>query len=393
MTLQHTASGFKLLKDGKPYFIKGVGGDGDRNLLIKMGGNSFRTWGAENLGDVLDKAQEQGLTVTAGIWLGHREYFDFHNAAKVAEQLQMCREVVQKYKNHPALLMWAFGNESAGDGKDVEVYKAINDIAAMSHQEDPNHPAMTVMAEIGADKIENIGRYCPNIDIVGVNTYAPGASLAERYNKSGVQKPYIVTEFGPPGQWETAKTPWGAVIELTSTQKVKHYRATYQANVINNASMCLGSYSFLWGHKLEGTPTWFGMLLTDNKTPLGSAFAISEFWTGRKSAELAPEIEPVQIAGEPSGTPGAQIIATVEAKGATKIEWSLIEDIDHTTEDPNTRNPIVTIPNAVHPSMGSTVTVTLPSKPGNYRLMVIARNATGAATANVPLRVTKPLDN
>ena len=63
---------FKLYRNGSPYFIKGAGGDGSKTVLHDLGGNSFRTWGADNAGPLLDEAQKLGMTVTLGIWLGHK---------------------------------------------------------------------------------------------------------------------------------------------------------------------------------------------------------------------------------------------------------------------------------------------------------------------------------
>jgi hypothetical protein len=42
--------GYELRKNGEKFFIKGVGGNGNRQLLVSSGANSFRTWGAENIG-------------------------------------------------------------------------------------------------------------------------------------------------------------------------------------------------------------------------------------------------------------------------------------------------------------------------------------------------------
>ena len=39
-------SGYELLRDGKPYFIKGAGGWTRLKELAAAGGNSVRTWGA-----------------------------------------------------------------------------------------------------------------------------------------------------------------------------------------------------------------------------------------------------------------------------------------------------------------------------------------------------------
>src|SRR5690348_9550075 len=76
--LVKTDQGFQLLRDGRPYFIKGAGGDGSRKALVAAGGNSLRTWGADKLQGVLDEAQQLGLTVAVGIWLGHERHgFDY----------------------------------------------------------------------------------------------------------------------------------------------------------------------------------------------------------------------------------------------------------------------------------------------------------------------------
>ena len=40
-----TETGFQLLKDGKPYYIKGGGGTVELEKLKSYGGNSIRTWG------------------------------------------------------------------------------------------------------------------------------------------------------------------------------------------------------------------------------------------------------------------------------------------------------------------------------------------------------------
>src|SRR5712672_2200956 len=55
-----TSDGWQMLRGGKPYFIKGVGGDASKRLLVQYGGNSFRTWGADHLVTELDEAQELG---------------------------------------------------------------------------------------------------------------------------------------------------------------------------------------------------------------------------------------------------------------------------------------------------------------------------------------------
>ena len=114
----HENGAFRLMRDGKPYFIKGAGGDGSKPGLQKLGANSFRTWGADNLGRQLDEAQKLGMTVTIGIWLGHTEHgFNYNDAKQVADQYEKAKEAILKYRSHPALLMWGIGNEMEGYAK------------------------------------------------------------------------------------------------------------------------------------------------------------------------------------------------------------------------------------------------------------------------------------
>ena len=113
--LQGKVGEWQLTRDGQPYFIKGVGGDGSMTLLAKLGGNSIRTWGHDRLSEQLDEAQKLGLTVTAGIWLGQvRQGFDWSDADSLLLQRNLIREVVAKHKDHPALLDVGTGKRDGG---------------------------------------------------------------------------------------------------------------------------------------------------------------------------------------------------------------------------------------------------------------------------------------
>ncbi len=128
-----SAGKWQLLRGGQPYLIRGVGGDGSWELLAKLGGNSVRTWGHDLLGEQLDQAHKFGLTVTAGIWLGQvRQGFDWADADSLIKQRETIRNAVLKNKDHPALLMWALGNEMEDPvGKNGAVWSEINNLARL----------------------------------------------------------------------------------------------------------------------------------------------------------------------------------------------------------------------------------------------------------------------
>lgn len=156
--VKRTGESWQLLRGGKPYYVKGAGGDASKKLLVECGGNSFRTWGVDDkTQSQLDEAQRLGLTVTVGIWLGHERHgFDYSSVDQVAAQTKAVREAVLKFKDHPAVLCWAIGNEMEGEGNNAAVWSHIESLATMVKRLDANHPTMTVIAEIGGRKVEAI---------------------------------------------------------------------------------------------------------------------------------------------------------------------------------------------------------------------------------------------
>ncbi len=389
--IQADAAGAHLQRSGTNLFINGAGGDGSQTLLKELGGNSIRTWGAENAGKILDDAHKLGITVTLGIWLGHKEHgFDYSNADQVAAQYEEARKVILKYKDHPALLMWSIGNEEEGDGNNAAVWSAVNNIAALAKKLDTNHPTMTVVAEIGANKVKNINRLCPDIDIIGINSYGGGPTLAKRYVAAGGVKPYVVTEFGPAGVWEIARNGFDTAEELSSTAKAAAYLATY-SNSIQNQPLCLGSYAFAWGWKQEATATWFGLLLPDGSR-LGATDVLSKFWTGAPPKYLCPTLNSLKLAGANEVDPGVAIHADLDAVSpsgeALKTTWILQADSQNLNSNGDTQAAPPTYPAAITRSDARSADIKMPATPGIYRLFAYLRDAHGgAAVANVPIHV------
>jgi len=390
VSLRIDAGRHTVVRNNAPFVIKGAGGDGPMALLAQCGGNSIRTWGAERLGETLDEAQKHGLTVAAGIWLGHERHgFRYTDVDQVAKQQEMVREVVMKHKDHPALLLWSVGNEMEGDGSNAAVWLAVNSAAAMVKKLDPAHPVMTVIAEVGGEKVRNLHRLCPDVDIVGLNAYGGGVSVAERYVKAGGTKPFVLTEFGPPGMWEVEKTPWGAPVEMSSTAKAEWFRRSWQAATAS--PLCLGGYAFAWGHKQEATATWFGMLLPDGSR-LAAVDAMTEAWTGKPPANRCPSIASLKIEGAAEIEPGSTVRASLEAgdpDGDTvTVRWVLQAETARYGSGGDAEAAPPVMEGAVTRSSVRDAEVRMPKGPGPYRLFVYASDGKGgAATANVPMRV------
>ncbi|MCO6455314.1 MAG: hypothetical protein J5I93_08435 [Pirellulaceae bacterium] len=386
---------FQLLRGGQPYFIQGVGGDSRLDQLAAAGGNSIRTWGTERLAEILDQAHQQRLTVCVGLWLGHERHgFDYQDQTAVLQQLNASLDTVRKFKDHPAVLLWAVGNEMEGSGANPAIWYAVDHIAREIKQLDPHHPTLTVIAELGEGKLKSIERFCPHIDIVGVNSYGGISTLAKRYRAAGGSKPYIVTEFGPLGPWEVGKTPWGSSLEATSTEKARQYSDGYQQAVASQRDLCLGSYAFLWGHKQETTATWFGMLLPDGSR-LEAVDAMTQAWTGKVPENRCPRIEALRLDRTSGLKPGEQLEARLTAgdpdQDPLTVRWLLRLDSgtlgaggDAQAEEPSLADAVA--------GRGHEATLTVPRGGGGYRLFAYVHDGRGgAAVANVPLHVDAPV--
>lgn len=391
--LRRVEGSWTLLRDGEPFQIKGAGGQASFQLLASAGGNATRTWGAEGIEELLDEAHAQGLGVVVGIWLGHQRHgFDYSDVDQVAEQYARAERLIKQHKDHPAVLLWGIGNEMEGfgEGKDAAVWSAVNNVAALAKRLDPHHPTMTVTAEIGGDRIKAIHSLCPDVDIVGVNTYGGVTSLPKRYRAAGGTKPYIVTETGPPGAWEVGKTGWGAPLEPNSTEKASFYRRAYEA-IAKDDTLALGSFMFLWGHKREATATWYGMLLPGGQRT-EAVDVMAKAWSGKALPNQAPRI--MQLINKtdsvlpPGGIFEARVVVEDPNRDPVTFEWRLEpEEKEHMTGGDLQPEP-EPLTKAILQNGGPSVRVRMPDRPGQFRLYAfVYDSAGGAAVANVPLKV------
>jgi len=393
--LNYTASGiWQLKRGGEPFYIKGAGGDASKELLAECGANTFRTWGVnENLQQELDEAQALGLSVIVGHWLGHERHgFDYHDPQMLQEQKDRVRHDVLAYKDHPAVLIWAIGNEMEGIGEadDPAIWNHIQDLAAMIKELDPNHPTMTVTADIGGKRVPNIHKLCPDLDIVGINTYGGLPSIPRRYRELGGSKPYLITEFGPPGVWETALTGFGVPPELSSTQKAEIYRKNFTEGCLNEPKLCLGGLAFFWGAKPEATATWFGMF-TPSGEKLGAVDAMTFLWSGKVAEDLCPEIIGFELDGSGTYDPGDKVTARLSAsdpEGAKlQVDWQVYPEAPEYLTFGETWWQPLELGDIIHSSSPIQAELQMPGG-GLYRLYVTVKDGKGgAATANIPFKV------
>jgi hypothetical protein len=252
-------------KDGnyEPYFIRGVGyspypisrhpsdwGWPDTNdprkdnfladatilerdfaLLEKMNANTIRIWKGDNTKlngqypvrmtkRTLNRADKYGLKVIAGFFVnpsgsyqcaeGKSEYVvyeDLTDSSVRQDYIDRFGEYVSKFKDHPAILFWAIGNENnlylnSGDEAQIKAWYSLADEMAKKAKDiegEHAHPVAVVNGDLGYIGDAGIATddKLSNIDIWGVNAYR-GESLQEMIDEysSKTYKPLWIAEFG-----------------------------------------------------------------------------------------------------------------------------------------------------------------------------------------------------
>ena len=381
---------WRLTLNGKPYFIKGGGGGGSKALLKEIGGNSFRTWGADKAKAELDEAQKYGHTVMLGFWLGHHNHgFSYLDKAALERTEREVLETVAKIKNHPALLCYSLGNEmELGEPNPKEMWQFINRLAKKVKEADPNHPVGTVVADMWKEKADAILEFAPELQYIGINSYGGATSVGRRWRELGGKIPYILTEYGPKGANECGKATNGLPLEWTSTYKADWYREVYEKTILDEkGKWCLGGYVFTWGHKNEGSPTWFGTMLPDG-TKLEVVAMLAKFWGG-KVANRCPRIGDVKVTKD-APAEGETISASVSAKDpeGDKLtwRWTLVDEASYYGESGlGLAMPEGWDESIVEGQGTNKVKVKLPGG-GNYRLYAYCFDGKGnAAYANWPM--------
>ncbi len=389
---------FALYRGGEPYRIRGAGVDFPEDLesFARSGGNSVRTWRPGD-GLILDRAQELGLTVALCLEIARERHgFDYNDAAAVARQFEEAREIVLRYRDHPALLAWVIGNELNLDYSNPRVYDAVNDISRMIHDLDPNHPTTTTTAGISVELARVIGVRAPDLDFLSVQVYGGIFGLPETLAQLDGELPLMVTEWGTVGHWEVPQTSWGAPVELHSSAKADHYRRAHEEVLAPLAGRLIGDYAFLWGQKQERTPTWYGLLAPDGRGT-EAVDVLYRVWNGQWPENRTPVIDGMRLDGGHAGDDlrlvgGQNYAAAVAAReldgDELRFDWRVMEESAANQtggdfeETPRELEGLITDPGRAE------VTLRAPVAAGAYRLFVYVGDGRGkVAHANIPFYV------
>lgn len=395
------AGNYALYRNGAPYQVNGAGTARleDLESLKRHGGNSVRNWTTDNATDFLDRAHQLGLTVSLCLDIERERHgFDYDDPEAVRAQFEFMRQEVMRLRNHPALLTWIIGNELNHDFTNPKVYDAVNEISKMIHQLDPDHPTTTTTAGLSKSLASIINKRAPDLDFLSVQLYGGLFGFQGALSEINYAKPLMMTEWGTIGHWEVDKTEWGAPIELNSHVKAETYRKGFQEVLASLDGRLIGNYVFLWGHKQERTPTWYGMFTPDGGRT-EAVDVMQKLWTGSWPENRAPRIQALRLNGKTapesvtlySGERYEALVKVTDPESKALVyEWRLMKESDAGQSGGDDEVLPEDLSVLIERTDQAIANVITPKIPGPYRLFVyIYDEAGGSAHANIPFYVTE----
>jgi hypothetical protein len=217
--------------------------------------------------------------------------------------------------------------------------------------------------------------------------------------KFGWNGPYMITEWGPNGHWESPQTKWGVSIEQNSTEKKEVYFNRYKNYIEKNSNTCLGSYAFLWGAKQEYTETWYG-LFSKNNIPTEPIDALEEVFTGKVLTNPAPTILNFQVdqkkatdnielksSGMFDANINIQLSEDVNMEKAS-FNWRIMEESTDKKSGGDMEDAATEITGLIKKtSQKNLIKFRAPQNAGAYRLFVSVTYQNKMAYANIPFKV------
>lgn len=384
---------WRLTVDGAPYTVKGLTwgppvSEAAARLpeLHAIGVNTVRTWGTDGTTQpLLDAAAANGIKVINGFWLqpgggpgsGGCVNYVTDSTYKSNAQTEFLRWV-NAYKGHPGVLMWNVGNESvlgmqncfSGtelENQRVAYVRFVDDVARAIHAADPNHPVTSTDAWTGAWPY--FKAYAPDLDLYAVNSYNAVCQVRNDWQAGGYTKPYILTEGGPPGEWEVPNDVNGVPAEPSDLAKRDGYRNAWNC-LMSHTGVALGGTLFHYGTEQDFGGVWFN-LVPGNEKRL-SYFSVAAAFGGTPPANRPPEITRMDLSRVTDVPAGGTFTVTVAASdpNGDAISYELRQNSKYID------NSSALVP-ASYTGSGPSFTVRAPDRLGVWKLYVYARDGHG----------------
>lgn len=396
------ADGYTLIRNGQPFTIKGASGSSMLKELSQSGGNTVFCWDTAALGGVLDQAFACNLAVIAGIDLPDPAGKDSYASARDdSALLRYSKRLVEKYRNHPALLFWCLGNELKFPLSPFkqQFYKTYNQLLLDIHQADSHHPVATTIINVNKKHVLNLQWRVPGIDLIGINCYNSLKKLRSELHalSPAWSGPFFVAEWAPEGGWEARYTKWYAPFEKTSHEKAAAFDSFYRRYMPLEDKRFLGSLAYYWGSREEYTHTWFSFFDEDGMAT-ETVETLKDCWSGTRRVHQSPRLSGIRIDDEDAsanvllaaGTRHQAVVQPSQDSGLT-YKWVILPESwtqwwipwSHFVKPDPVRNLLMD-------STGPLATFRAPLKTGGYRMFVTVFNSNRyCATANIPFYVTE----
>lgn len=238
--------GAKFLINGKPFHFHGpckhedsaFHGRGldnvlnmtDINLYHWLHANCFRTSHYPYAEEMYALCDREGIVIVdetpaVGMWADEHygwELADYH--------AQVLRDMIDRDKNHPCVVVWSLGNEPSTDTYPQKAYDYWWPLYQLAHRLDPQDRPVTL---VGCQNIYEKDQIIPAMDIVFINRYYGWYNLSgdletARYAMrmeldwwADKNKPMVLSEYGA----DTVAGLHGAVAEMfTEEFQVEYYK-------------------------------------------------------------------------------------------------------------------------------------------------------------------------
>lgn len=389
--------------------INGVCGTEDLDRLKSFGVNTVRGYtipSGPEMREQLDRVHGLGMKMVVSEWMPHHGSnkgdhggtWDFDYDEKGDEMVAKFIEKIEAIGDHPAILMWGLGNEVPCEPAYLRV---VNRMSEAIHERFPTHVTSLTMINAKPEAIAAVKKYAPDLDVLGIQSYSPGAVRgAIKNTEQHWGKPFYFSEFNGKGPWNFNKTEWGEALDEPVSQKVKDLRSCYDA--IDASPLSLGSTVFVWGHFRVGRPTYFSLLLAEHPDGLKGeqdvsslmvtpqAEVLAERFTGRRvQGNRAPVLTRIEFPGgerSASARPGSQVRVRLAASDRDGDRIALLAWV----LDSKPRKPVA-VAGPFEARSGGLVRFDAPATPGEYLVMAYAIDGQGGASAStLPLRVVEP---
>ncbi len=396
VSINKTSNGFQLIKNDAPCYIKGAGAKSNFKKVVESGANSIRIW-STNKSELLDSAYKYNLSVCLGIWVAQeRNGFNYNDEYNVRSQIELIKKEILRLKDHPSVILWGIGNEVDLQYSNFKVWETIEEIAKFIKKVDPNHPTMTVIAGLDPSKVFMIKKYCPSVDILGINVYGAIENAPLNIRRYGWEKPYIITEWGVNGPFEAKTNSWGAKIEPTNGFKANQRLRRYKNIIESDKDLCLGSYCFLWGQKQESTSTWHGMYLS-NGNPTEAVDVMQYCWSGNWPKQRTPSIMQIKLNGDNwkknhifsiNEAVSLEYVFNRNNNDSLIFDYQLYPETFSNKGGGDFQESPDEIPLEIISQSENNISFKVPNRKGHYRIFVFLKNKYNqSSVANIPFKV------